>query len=449
MSTVSYYEIININYIVHYGCTVASQNFMAGASFGWLSPTLHKYKNTTGDFSLTDDECSWTVAFQFFGVFVGCIVAVLGVDRCGRNAMISLSAILISLSWISVALTKQIVLYLLSRFAFGISGGVAAALIPTYVAENSSPTVRGAFGSICLLFYFGGVLTGCILATYCSYETVAYIFIGISLINLSSIVLVREPAQYLLAKGREVEAEHRFFWLRGEDEKTKNEFEDIKMKMAKEKPEFSFSFILDSRFRKACTITSLSFLTGNPAILSMVSIAMVPTIQFSSDELSILFFIMQAIGALISPLIIDHFRRRTLWITSTILIVIFHCFSAFIYFSVEESLHFPNYEWWLFGSIAAYGVIFSGLTFPLGMVARAELLPQKFRSIGSSSTIIVNALIGSFIGHSFLWIANSFGMKMNFIYFAISSVALLLYCYFYLPETRGMTLTEIEKMLEN
>lgn len=420
---------------------------MSGTSFGWLSPTLQKYRNAGGDFSFTDDECSRMVAFQFFGVVFGCILLVLCVDRCGRNAMIYFSAILILLSWTCIAVTKIVILHLLTRFAFGISFGLVAALIPIYVAENSSPSVRGVFGSICLLFYYGGVLAGCILATYCAYETAAYIFMGISLINLSSTVLLREPAQYLLAKGRETEAEHRFFSLRGKNDKTKEEFEDIKAKTAEEKPQF-FSFIIDSRFGKACTITSLSFLTGFPAMMSMVSLALRPTAQFSSNELSIFLYLLQAIGGLVSPLIIDRFRRRTLWISSSILILIVHCSTAFLYFSEEKNLLIPNYEWLLFASITAYSVLFATLTYSLGMVARAELLPQKFRSVGSASTIIVNALISSLIGHSFLWIANSFGMKMNFIYFAISSLAMLLYIYFYLPETKGMTLTEIEKMLE-
>lgn len=421
---------------------------MSGASFGWLSPTLEKYKNAIGDFSLTENECSWTVAFQFCGMCVGCILLILCVDRYGRNTAIYSTAILTSLSWISVALTKKIVFYFLTRFAFGISSGLSLALIPIYVAENSSPSLRGAFGGICVLFYRGGILVGCILATYCTYETVAYFLVAMSLINLSSTLLAREPAQHLLVKGREIEAERRFFWLRGENEKAKSEFEDMKLKIAKEKPEFSFSFILDSRFRTACIISSLSILTGYPALLSMVSMALVSTTEFSSNELSIFYFLVQSIGGLISPLIMDQFRRRTLWIASTILIVISHCFSAFLYFSIERNIYLPKYEWLLFGSVTAYGTLFSGLTFPLSMVARAELLPQKFRSTGTSLSIIVNGILNIPTAHSFLWLADSFGMKMNFISFAIFSLALLLYCYYYLPETRGMALIEIEKMLE-
>lgn len=431
-----------------YTYLVALANLLFGISLGWLPPTLQLYNNANDTLSFTDEDCSAIVSAQYVGSVVGCVLLTFIVDTFGRNAVIVTAAILSLVSWVGVAFSQKVILHLLIRLVAGISIGLSNTIMSIYIGENSGPGVRGIFNSGTALFVDCGMLLGCTVTTIYSYETSAYIIVAFALMNVSSAVLLREPAQHLLAKGRLTEAENQFFRLRGRNEDTEKEFEDIKMNSTGEKTAFSFSFILDRHFLIACVTSMLIYLTGFPAVSAMVSIILMPTEQFSTNELAILFELFQLVGAIISPFIIDCFGRRTLWMVSAISIAIIHFFTAALYFAAENDIEIPLYEWLLFGSITAYAAIFAVAMYPLGIIARAELLPQRLRIIGTCIASVLNAMTGTVVGYSFLWVASDFGIQTNFIVYAVFSLITLIICYLYLPETQGMALTEIEKMLE-
>lgn len=427
---------------------VALTNLMSGAVFGWLAPTLQTYRNSKSDFSLTDEDCSWMVALQYAGRICGCLLTAATIDQFGRVAIISLGAIWMTISWWTTTFTKVVILHYVLRFIFGICLGMISITTPIYTGENSSPQMRGVFGSSCLMLSFGGQVIGCALATYCSYTLAAGIIAGVSLISLVSTMLLREPSQYLLVRGHEAKAERQFFWLRGNDENAQQEFNEIRVKLKNRKTKFSLAQLLDRRILIVCTVNSLVFLTGYPVMVSLVSIALSPAGNFSANELTILFEVVQLSGAILSLFIIDRYNRRTLWTVSCTLSIVFHLMTAMLYYLHEKYADFTGYSWLLFGSITAYTTVFSTVMYSLSSTTRGEFLPQKYKGAGSCVSLIANSIIGGIQGYTFLKIASNFGMKMNFIFFAVSSFALLAFCYYLVPETRGMTLMEIEKHFE-
>lgn len=422
---------------------------MVGAVFGWLAPTLKTYRYSKSEFSLTDEDCSWMVALQFVGRICGCLLTAITIDRFGRVAIISLAAILMTISWSAIVLTKVIGVHYILRFIFGSCLGMINLTTPIYTGENSSPQVRGIFGSSCLMLFFGGQVVGCTLATYCSYTLAAAILAAISLVSLASTILLREPTQYLLAKGCEAKAEKQFFWLRGNDENAKNEFFQIRSKLEATEAKFSFNYLLDRRILIVCGVNSLVFMTGFPAMSSLVSIALSPAGDFSTNELTILFEVVQLVGAVVSLFVIDRFNRRTLWTISCTLAAVFHLMAATLYYLNEQNSSLPGYSWLLFGSITGYTTVFSTLMYSLSCTVRGEFLPQKYKGAGSCTSLFINSGIGCVQGFTFLKIASAYGMKVNFIVFAGSSIVLLAFCYCLVPETRGMSLVEIEKYFED
>ncbi|KAK7603274.1 hypothetical protein V9T40_003273 [Parthenolecanium corni] len=429
-------------------CLVTLANFICGAILGWLAPTLKTYRNSESEFAFTDDDCSWIVALQYAGRLFGCLFAAATIDRYGRVKIISLSVILITISSSATVFSKVVILHYILRFSFGTSLGAINITTTIYSGENSSPKVRGIFGSSCLMLRYGGQVVGCALATYCSYILAAGILAGISLVSLASTVLLREPAQHLLATGDETKAEQQFIWLRGNDETAKKEFHEIKDKQKVAETKFSFDHLLDRRILIVCAVASLIIMTGYAPIFSMVSIALASTDTVSANELAILFQAVQFIGAIGSLFIIDRYNRRTLWMTACPLAIVFHLMTATLYYLQEKHVDVPAYSWLLFGSITAYTTVFSTFLNSLSSTTRGEFLPQKYKGAGSCAAVLLSSAIASVQGFAFLKIASVFGMKMNFITFAISSFALSVFCYFLLPKTRGMSLVEIEKYFD-
>lgn len=385
---------------------------------------------------------------QYAGRISGTLLTALTVDRFGRVGIISLTAILMTLSWTGIALTQVIWLHYLLRFLSGSCIGMTNIMTPIYTSENSSPQVRGTFNSSCLMFFFGGQVISCILATYCSYSVASQVLVGLSLISLASTILLREPAQYLLTADQHAKAETQFFWLRGNNETAQKEFLEMKAKASSCQSRFSFAYLLDRRVATVCAINSLVFLTGFPAVSALVSIVLTPADNISANEQTILFELVQFAGAVVSLFVIDRYNRRTLWTISSSLAIGCHLATATFIYLHELQVQMGSYPWLLFGSITAYTTVFSTLLYSLNCTTRGEFLPQKYKAAGSCTSLFINSIIGSIQGFTFLKIASAWGMKTNFLVFGSFSLILLVFCYFCVPETRGMTLVEIEKYFE-
>lgn len=77
-------------------------------------------------------------------------------------------------------------------------------------------------------------------------------------------------------------------------------------------------------------------------------------------------------------------------------------------------------------------------------LALSELMPTRIRSNGMSVALVLNQLVSTTLAAIFLPVASKYGYSKMFFLFAVFSGIYLLTVYFFLPETKGKTLEEIE-----
>lgn len=421
---------------------------MAGVGLGWVSPILNRYKDSAGEFSLTEEDCSWIASMHYMGRGIGCLVAAITLDRVGRCSLFVFNAVLFLLVWTVVALTKTVLIHYVIRFVFGLAVGIFDTAGPIYIGEISSPNLRGIFGtSICVTF-FGGIELTFVIATYASYTTTAVILIAFALLTLLSSVLLREPPQYLIMKGDESKAEKQFTWLRGTGDEAKNEFDDLKAKLADVDTQFSMKMFSNRGVRIATILNVLIFLSGYPAINAFLSFILTPTAGWTANQLTILCGLTQVIGVTMSTVVVEQFGRRTLWMVSGILCTAAHLAAVSLCcFSGHQASH-PCFAWTIFAIVATYITVFAALLLPLSTTARSELLPAQFKAAGVCTTILVSSVTAFVVARVFFIVTNAYGLVMNFVFYTFVSLTMLAYVYFFLPETKGLTLMEIQKLLD-
>jgi MFS transporter, SP family, solute carrier family 2 (myo-inositol transporter), member 13 len=81
-------------------------------------------------------------------------------------------------------------------------------------------------------------------------------------------------------------------------------------------------------------------------------------------------------------------------------------------------------------------------------LALSELMPTRIRSNGMSITLLVNQLVSTILAGIFLPFVSKYGYSSMFFLFASFTVVYFITIVFFLPETKGKTLEEIEAHFE-
>ena len=92
------------------------------------------------------------------GCLIGAMVAGAAADRFGRKPLLTVAAILFTVSAIGTGLFNDFTLFNIARFIGGVGIGVASALSPMYIAEVSPTEIRGRMVSLNQMTIVLGIL---------------------------------------------------------------------------------------------------------------------------------------------------------------------------------------------------------------------------------------------------------------------------------------------------
>ena len=92
------------------------------------------------------------------GCLFGAMVAGAAADRWGRKPLLTVSAVLFTISAIGTGLFNDFTLFNIARFVGGMGIGVASALAPMYIAEMSPAEIRGRMVSLNQMTIVLGIL---------------------------------------------------------------------------------------------------------------------------------------------------------------------------------------------------------------------------------------------------------------------------------------------------
>jgi len=103
------------------------------------------------------------------------------------------------------------------------------------------------------------------------------------------------------------------------------------------------------------------------------------------------------------------------------------------------------------GQLAALFIAFFIASFSIGpgvcvWLALSELMPTRIRSVGMGVALLINQGTGTLIAGAFLPIVGNYGYHMMFLFWAACTVVYFITATFFLPETKGKSLEEIERL---
>ncbi|MGC2807856.1 MAG: sugar porter family MFS transporter [Candidatus Acidiferrales bacterium] len=423
---------------------------LGGLLFGFdtavISGTTHALTHT---FELSPRALGITVAMAVVGAIFGSMLAGIPGDRYGRRDSLRALAVLYLVSALGCALAWNWTALVIFRFIGGLGIGGSSVLGPMYIAEVSPAKWRGRLVG---LFQFNIVLG--ILLAYLSNYIVGITHLGAvewrwklgipaapALLFFLLLFTIPRSPRWLVKKQKIPEARE-VLRVTGE-ENYEQELQEIVQSIDAEHvssdPLFSWKYRLPIFL--AVSIGMFNQLSGINAILYYLNdiFAYAGFNAVSSDLQAVAIGATNLIFTMLAMSVIDRIGRRTLLLTGAVGTALCLAGVAAIFLS---NLHRDYLVWLLIGYIAFFAFSQGAVIW----VYLSEVFPNRVRakgqSLGSFSHWFMNALI-SFI---FPTLAAASG-GYPFVFFAAMMVLQFFVVLFFYPETKGISLEDMQKKL--
>jgi sugar porter (SP) family MFS transporter len=424
---------------------------LGGLLFGFdtavIAGTTH---SLTLKFGLTPRQLGLTVAMALIGTIIGAMSAGIPGQRWGGRETLRVLAIFYVLSALGCAFAANWPMLLIARFIGGLGIGGSSVLGPVYIAELAPAKLRGRLVG---LFQINIVL-GILLAYFSNY-VIGRFGLGINewrwqfgvaavpaILFLVMLFGIPPSSRWLVTQKRVDEARAVLISMAAED--PENELREIVASVHLEREQTSEPlFVWKYRLPifLAITIGMFNQLSGINAILYYLNdiFAAAGYSKISGDLQAVAIGAMNLVATLFGMTLIDKLGRKTLLIIGSVGTALCLAGVAEIFYAHTHQ----NYLIWLLVTYIAFFAVSQGAVI---WVYIGEVFPNRVRSkgqsLGSSSHWIMNAIIA----YTFPQVAKSSG-AYPFMFFAAMMVLQFFVVLFFYPETKNVTLEQMQRRL--
>lgn len=440
--------------------SVTFNNFLAcissltcGVLFSWPSQSIPIMISDDYPVDITLDEASYVTVIPPIAAAISAIFYSRIMNTIGRKYSLLFICVPQLLSLILIAAANSIYIFYASRILAGIGDACAFSVLPAYVAEISTPKVRGTWGNVMVLSIYAGQLLINIVGSKFSIRHTAYIFISLPIIFAIVFAFMPESPYYQIMKGKEEDARKTLKKLLRQEnvEEDLNQLVSDVNRQISEPGKFKDLFIISSN-RKALLVAG--FIRGAQQFGGISSFAVYTQYIFEKANIgidpstaAILYNLTILVTNFIFTFTLDKLGRR--------LAMIISCFGCTIilsmltiYFWLATVLDLSDINWFpLFGMLLYVAFFAIGL----GIVPTLILGELFSASIKGHGLCVMNVLFSIYVSSStklFQSLTTMYGMHVPFLLFSICLFFSTIISYYVVPETKGKTLEEIQQSLK-
>nr|ABB17074.1 putative sugar transporter [Nicotiana langsdorffii x Nicotiana sanderae] len=409
------------------------------------------------------------VSGSLYGALFGSILAYPFADFLGRRRELIIAALLYAAGGSLTAYAPGLGALLLGRLVYGLGIGLAMHGAPLYIAETCPPQIRGTLVSLKELAIVLGILLGYFVGSY-EINVVGgwrYMF-GLSapialLMGLGMWSLPPSPRWLLLraiqSKGPLQEYKEKAMGalskLRGRpagDKVSEKQIEDtiisLKTAYSDEEAEGNFLEVFQGPSLKAFIIGGglvlFQQITGQPSVLYYAgSILQSAGFSAAADaaRVSVVIGIFKSLMTAVAVLKADDLGRRPLLIGGVSGIAL-SLFLLSAYYKFLGSFPFVAVAALLL-YVGCYQISFG----PISWLMVSEIFPLRTRGKGISLAVLTNFGSNAIVTFAFSPLKEFLGAENLFLLFGAIALLSLLFVVTSVPETKGLSLEEIESKI--
>ena len=404
----------------------------------------------TAVYHLAPEQLGLTVSMALIGTVIGAMTAGIPGQKYGGRETLRFLAVCYVVSALGCAFAWNWCVLLAARFIGGIGIGGSSVLGPVYIAELAPAKLRGRLVGMFQI----NIVIG-ILMAYLSNYVIGTFGLGaaewrwqLGIAALPAIIFLIllfgiPPSLRWLVTQKRVEEAHGVLKSMGAEDsegELREIVESIHLdKLQTSEPLFQWKYRLPIFL--AITIGMFNQLTGINAILYYLNdiFAAAGYSKISGDLQAVAIGAMNLVATLFGMTLIDKLGRKTLLIIGSVGTALCLAGVAEIFYTQTHQ----NYLIWLLVTYIAFFAVSQGAVI---WVYIGEVFPNRVRSkgqsLGSSSHWIMNAIIA----YTFPQVAKSSG-AYPFMFFAAMMVLQFFVVLFFYPETKNVTLEQMQRRL--
>lgn len=400
---------------------------------------------------LPDTLQGFLVSSVLIGAVIGAATNGILADIFGRKKIIMATAVIFILGSILCAFAPNVYVLILSRIFVGFAVGIVNFVVPLYLSEVSPKNLRGTLVSLYQWAITAGILFSYFInAVFAQavYNWRWMLFAGVvpGLVLFIGMCFMSDTPRWLVSKNRDDEAKKVFSKIEPDIEPEK-EIAEIKETLVDNRQEKTFRlkkwmimpFVvgIGIMFAQICTgINTIIYYA--PTIFKTAGFDSNLTAIYATTGIGVVNFIMTIVAVFFT----DRIGRKPLLYfgLTGVMLSLFALGTSFAFAGVLGS----SLKWVALGSLVTYIICFAMSLGPIGWILVSEVFPLRIRGIAMSVCTVSNFAFNFFVVGSFPVLLHRIGGAWTFWIFGIVSILCIIFVYFFVPETKGISLEEIE-----
>ncbi|XP_057463278.1 D-xylose-proton symporter-like 2 [Actinidia eriantha] len=414
-------------------------------------------------YDLSSVDIGLITSGSLYGALIGSVLAFNVADFLGRRRELIVAAVLYFVGALVTALAPYFVVMVIGRFVFGIGIGLAMHAAPMYIAETAPTQIRGQLISLKEFFIVLGMVVGyaggsLLVDTVSGWRYMYGASTPLAVIMGIGIWWLPESPRWLLlcaiqGKGNMQDLKESAICclcrLRGEEigDSAPEQVDEIleELSYIGDEKEARIAEMFQGKCLKALTIgTGLVLfqqITGQPSVLYYAaSILQSAGFSAASDatRVSILLGLLKLIMTGVAVTVVDRVGRRPLLLGGVSVMAISLFLLGSYYTFLDDAPVMAVVALLLY--VGCYQMSFG----PIGWLMISEIFPLRLRGRGLGIAVLVNFGANALVTFAFSPLKALLGAGVLFFIFGGIAILSLVFIYFIVPETKGLSLEEIE-----
>ena len=404
------------------------------------------------DFTLSTFALEVIVSGVLAGAAAGALAGGRLADVFGRRKLLIATATIFAAGAILCAAAESPEMLVFGRIIVGLGIGLSSSAVPVYISEVAPADARGWQVSLFQLAITVGILLAYIVDYgFAQIQGWRWMFglavVPAAIFGLGMLFLPESP-RWLLRRGHRESARATLARVRGTPDVAK-ELQEIEQSLAHSEEKDRLSDLFAPSVRPALVVgiglAIFQQITGINTVIYYAPV-IIQSAGISSASGAILatagIGVVNVLMTIVSMRLIDRAGRKPLLLTGIAGMVVTLGLLGLVF---RMSNHNGALAWLAVLSMMAYVASFAISLGPIFWLLISEIYPLKIRNSAEGVAATFNWGSNLLVTLTFLTLVEQFGPSSTFWLYGVSAIAAWIFSYYFVPETKGRTLEEIEE----